>query len=449
MKSTLVLLTVTTTFALAMTRFATPSQPTGLVIVTLDTTRADCLPVYGSPAVDTPALNALAANSIVFDRATTVAPLTLPAHSSLFTGLYPFHHGVRDNGDSLGAVPATLASILRANGFRTGASVGSIILLTDRGIGRGFDTYHDEIGRSRDGRPRGHRPGNEVVDDAIAWLSTVRSERFFLWVHLYDVHQPYDPPEPYASKYPGMPYLSEIAFADAQVGRLLRALDARGLARRTAVIVAGDHGESLGEHGEEAHGLFVYDSVLRVPLIIHAPGLALRRVTEPVSLVDIMPTALDLLGLHSAQLDGVSLRRAMLGRHMPERTLYAESMYPQRFGWSGLRSMRDGRFKFIDAPRPELYDTDADPGETTNLIEERATVARALVAQLTSAASRSDSSPIDESVRARLASLGYVSPAQAPGSTRPAMTADPKDHVVDYNEKMRSGLCHGNCDGRR
>jgi arylsulfatase A-like enzyme len=435
---------VTTAFALVVAWSATEPRPTGLLIVTLDTTRADSLPVYGSHLLDTPALRALAESGVVFDHATTVAPLTLPAHSSVFTGLYPFRHGVRDNSDSLGRGPATLASILQERGFRTAASVGSILLQSDRGIARGFEIYRDRIGRSSDGRLRVRRPGNEVVDDAIAWLNTVGHERFFLWVHLYDIHQPYAPPEPFASRYPGMPYVGEVAFADSQIGRLLGALASRGLARRTVVIVAGDHGESLGEHGEAAHGLFVYDSVLRVPLLIKAPGIAARRVAQYVSLVDVLPTALDLLGVEPARGDGESLRPAIEGRTLPDRVLYAESMYPQQFGWSPLRAVRDGRFKFIEARRPELYDTEADPGELVNLIDRRPTLARALAEALDPAAAvRSRVTRIDEELRSRLVSLGYVATQPDARTSVPAAAADPKDHVAEFNQMTRRPLCCG------
>jgi len=426
----------------------TTPRVTGVVIVTLDTTRADRLPAYGFGGVDTPALDSLARRGVVFERAMSVAPLTLPAHASLFTGVYPPRHGVRDNADALSAARPTLASLLRAHGFRTAASVGSIVLTADRGLGRGFDAYCDDIGRTSEGRLRAQRPGNEVMDDALAWLKTVGHQPFFLWVHLYDVHQPYAPPEPYGTRYREMPYLGEIAFADEQIGRLLRALDSHALTDRTAVVVAGDHGESLGDHGEEAHGLFIYESVLHVPLIVSAPGIRPRRVAAPVSSVDLTPTVLELTGIEAGDMDGISLRRLLIaGGAASERSIYAESMFPRRFGWSPLRAVRDGRFKFIDAPRPELYDLDADPEEQENLIAGRPAIAAALAAKLGPDTGVAHRAAIDPSVGQRLASLGYVAPALAapPHTSASGRADDPKDHVEGYNQTMRKQACHARC----
>ena len=277
-----------------------PPAPRGMVIITLDTTRADYLPVYGFMDAEMPHLDRLAREGVVFDQATSVAPLTLPAHCSLFTGLFPPRHGVRDNGDRpLSPQHTTLAETVRAHGFSTGAFVGSVVLDADRGLAQGFDTYEGvvdaQVSQRAPGPPR-RRPGDEVVTDAIRWIEGIGDSRFFLWAHLYDPHRPYDPPEPFRSRYTD-PYLAEIAFADAQIGRLLEALERRKLLDRTIVVVTADHGESLGDHGERDHGIFLYESVLRVPLIIRGPGISPRRLADVVRLVDVMPTALDLLGV--------------------------------------------------------------------------------------------------------------------------------------------------------
>ncbi len=316
-----------------------------IVVITLDTTRADRLSPYGYMDASMPALERLAREGVIFDRAMTVAPLTLPAHSSVFTGLFPPRHGVRDNADrALASNHTTLAETLRAHGFRTGAFVSSVVLASDRGLAQGFDRYVD-VPASDDRRPRRlQRRGDEVMTDAIRWVDEVRSAPFFLWAHLYDPHRPYDPPEPYRSRHFD-PYVGEIAFADAQIGRLLDRLRERGLLERTIVIVAGDHGESLGEHGEENHGIFVYENVLRVPLIIRVPdalksrSVAPRRVGDIVRLVDVTPTVLDLLGLTvlssngERPIDGVSLVDRMRGTpQTSELEAYAESLYPARFG---------------------------------------------------------------------------------------------------------------------
>ena len=419
-----------------------------VVVITLDTTRADRLAPYGYMDASMPALERLAREGVIFDRAMTVAPLTLPAHSSLFTGLFPPRHGVRDNADrALASNHTTLAEKLRAHGFRTGAFVSSVVLASDRGLAQGFDRYVD-VPTSDDRRPRQlQRRGDEVMTDAIRWVDEVRSTPFFLWAHLYDPHRPYDPPEPYRSRHFD-PYVGEIAFADAQIGRLLDNLQEHGLLERTIVIVAGDHGESLGEHGEENHGIFIYESVLRVPLIIRMPdalknrSVAPRRVGDIVRLVDVTPTVLDLLGLtvlsgNGDQFDGVSLVERMRGTpQASELEAYAESLYPARFGMSPLKTLRDGRFKLIDAPRPELYDLERDPFEERNIHAERPTVADAMRRRLIQMAEASDASnglaPADElspDARERLHALGYLGSQLLAAPQKGGDLPDPKDCV--------------------
>jgi arylsulfatase A-like enzyme len=404
------------------------------VIITLDTTRADRLSPYGFMNVSLPHLERLARNGIVFDNATSVAPLTLPAHTSLFTGLVPPAHGVRDNASApLSDDRVTLAERMRDAGFRTGAFVGSIVLDPERGLQQGFETYR---GVPRDATDRRQRRGEEVVDDAVAWLEAVGGDRFFLWTHLYDPHRPYDAPEPYGLTYAHNPYVGEIAYADAQIGRLLDALERRRLLDRTLVIVTADHGESLGAHGERDHGIFIYEDVIRVPLIVRGPGLRPARVGEVVRLIDLMPTVLDIAGAPVPHVDGVSLTDLLAGRQRaPDLTAYAESLYPERFGWSALRSVRHGNMKFIDAPRPEVYDLADDPFEMRNLYDERRATAEMLGRQLAAftarregghvSSRRSDASP---EVQAKLAALGYLTlppRVDQPETSRP----DPKDCI--------------------
>jgi arylsulfatase A-like enzyme len=355
-------------------------QPTGLVVVTLDTTRADRLPAYGFGGVATPAIDGLAARGAVFDEAVSVAPLTLPAHTSLFTGLYPPHHGVRDDTDrALDPAHATLASLLHDRGFHTAAFVGAIVLSADRGLARGFDVYDD--GRTPGTPPPRRRPGREVVDRARAWIDGLDDRPFFLWVHLDDVHAPQALPVEFRRAY-GDRYEGGIAYVDDQIGRLLDALGRRHRLANTVIVVAGDHGESLGEHGEQEHGIFLYESTLRVPLVVCAPGVAARRVAGVTSLVDLFPTVLRLLGVAvPAPGDGVSLVPALSGGRVPERTIYAESV-AEHFGWGPLRMVQDGQFKFIDAPTPELYDLERDPNERQNLADERLATAAALRREL-------------------------------------------------------------------
>jgi len=410
-------------------------RPHALVIVTLDTTRADRLPVYGYASVSTPALDRLAREGVVFDAASSVAPLTLTAHTSLFTGLYPPHHRVQDNAaPPLDARRPTIATILHAYGFRTAAFVGSTVLAADRGLARGFDVYND--GCAPGVEPPRRRPGDQVMDAALAWLDTVGWSPFLLWVHLYDAHAPQTLPIMYRREY-GDAYEGGIAFADAQLQRLVDSLDRKRLLDMTAVIVAGDHGESLGDHGEIEHGIFLYESTLHVPLVVRSPGLAPGRVSSVASLADVLPTVLDLFGLPATQVDGASLKPALDGRRdLSPRGVYAESMYPLRFGWSPLRAFRDERFKYIDAPRPELYDLEADPFEEHDLSRERPAVMAALRRQLDAVVAgppdaTDDGARVSPEVQARLAALGYTSGVVA---ADPASSGrDPKDFIQIYN----------------
>ena len=412
---------------------------TSVVIITLDTTRVDRLSPYGLMNASMPALERLAREGVVFDQATSVAPLTLPAHTSLFTGLLPTKHLVRDNADAaLGEEFVTLADILGGRGFRTGAFVGSIVLDAVRGLKQGFEHYD---GVDLSGAPPGslasrarQRRGADVATAAIRWLEGVDGP-FLLWMQLYDPHRPYDPPEPYRSAYNDA-YIGEIAYADAQIGRVLEALDRRGLAEHTIVVIAGDHGESLGEHGERDHGVFVYESVLKIPLIVRAPSIAPRRVGGVVRLTDVMPTVLELLRMPAPAVDGVSLVDLLTGRHNDlQLEAYSESLYPRRFGWSPLHALREGRYKLIDAPRPELYDLERDPFEQHNVYQDRQSTAAAMrrrlrtITGLARGVAAAPAKPASAELASQLSSLGYV------GSSAPAVTSaistlpDPKDCI--------------------
>lgn len=409
---------------------AATARPTGVVVITLDTTRADRLSPYGFMNVSLPALERLAREGVVFDAATSVAPLTLPAHTSLFTGLFPPRHGVRDNADPpLAARFTTLAESLAARGFRTAGFVASIVLDPDRGLAQGFETYEGVPANPQSGQRR-QRPGNAVMDDTLDWIEGIGGRPYFLWVHLYDPHRPYDPPEPFATTYAHNRYVGEIAFADSQVGRLIQGLERRQLLDRSVVVVAGDHGESLGERGERDHGIFIYENVLRVPLIIRAPGLTPARAGEVVRLTDVMPTILDLVDVPApaTDLDGVSLVPLMSGRSMTrDLEAFAESVQPERLGWSALGALRVGRFKVIDAPRPELYDLASDPFELTNIYADRRAVADAMIARVAAIRRQAGQSAPAAVAREHLAALGYVAaPRPAPGRGR---SPDPKDVI--------------------
>jgi arylsulfatase A-like enzyme/Flp pilus assembly protein TadD len=369
-----------------------------VLLITVDTFRADRV------GVRTPALSRLASEGARFDAADSTVPLTLPSHATLLSGLLPLHHGVRNNG--AGAFPAdrdTLATLFARGGYRTGAFVGSFILDHRFGLARGFDRYDDEIRRSADesaGSFEAERRGGEVVDRALAWLKQRDARPFFAWVHLYDAHAPYAPPAPYAQTYDG-----EIEYVDAQVARLLAAIDRT----RTIVVVVGDHGESLGEHGETTHGLLLYEPTLHVPLIIAAPSLRPRVVREPVSTVDVAPTIADLAGLKFAgKIDGTD------GLENPSHIIYAETEYPATLGWKSLASMRSGDAKLISGVTSELFDLHGDPAESVNRQSADRRTFRTLAASLdvlraTAVAARTTT--VDDETRRKLASLGYIAPA--------------------------------------
>jgi arylsulfatase A-like enzyme/Tfp pilus assembly protein PilF len=424
-------------------------DPLNLLVITLDTTRADRIGAYGYQAIETPVIDRLAAEGVLFEQVMATAPLTLPAHCSIFTGRFPPEHGVRDNGGFfLSPQQPTLATMLKRRGFTTGAVVAAYVLDGKWGLNQGFDTYVDDFDLTKvGGFALGdiRRPGNEVVDRALSWLEKVKDRRFFAWLHFYDPHSPYDPPEPFKSRYSDRPYTGAIAFTDSQVARVVAFLEQRNLLDRTVVAVIGDHGESLNQHREGTHAFFIYESTIRVPFVVRAPFARLRgrRVADPVRSVDLLPTVLDLLGIPPPRaIAGRSLVPLMAGTR---RTLdlegYAEAMYPlHHYGWSDLRAWRVGRYKAIDAPRPELYDLARDPEETTNLYAERRSLADGMIARIRQVehdpATGGVSTPapeVDPEARARLAALGYVGSFVATTSEPRTNRADPKDKIDLFN----------------
>jgi arylsulfatase A-like enzyme/Tfp pilus assembly protein PilF len=385
-----------------------------VLLITLDTFRADRLGPH------TPNLTKLATASVRFTNAQSPVPLTLPAHASILSGALPLHHGLRNNG--AGSFPAdqeTLATVLSRNGYRTGAFVGSFVLDRRFGLDRGFETYDDEIARdpNADVSLEAERRADVVVDRALAWLRGGDPRPAFAWVHLWDAHAPYAPPSPYEQTYDG-----EIAWVDAQLGRLLAAVDRAN----TVIVVAGDHGESLGEHGELTHGLLLYQPTLHVPLLIAAPDAKPRAVDEPVSSVDIAPTIAALTGTELPARDGRSLAGVLRGEAPAAAELYAETQYPLTFGWSELAVLRRGNLKLISGPAPELYDLARDPGERGNVLADRRRDFRDLAAKLDTVratAVAATQTTVDEETKQKLASLGYIAPAPVTGSgARP----DPK-----------------------
>jgi arylsulfatase A-like enzyme/tetratricopeptide (TPR) repeat protein len=429
-----------------------------VILVSLDTTRADRLGCYGNADARTPALDSLARGGVLFSQAATPAPLTLPAHSSIMTGFYPTYHGVRLNGTTaLSQTQTTLAEAFAQRGYQTGAFVGAFVLDGRWGLNQGFGVYDDQF----DLRKFKHidlaavqRPANEVVDAALHWLDARRNTPFFAWIHLYDAHSPYEPPEPFRTEFrsrglPGL-YDGEIAFADQQVGRVLAWLRTTSLDQQTVIVIVGDHGEGLGSHGEGTHGFFVYDYALHVPFIVATPIDELQgvRVDSQVSLVDVFPTVLDLAGFDSnVKVHGRSLLPLMYQSAADPTYAYAESMSPGlQYGWSELHALRSPRYKFIEAPRAELYDLTTDPGEATNVLAQHPDIARDMsreLARLMAGTSENAPAPeeanLDKETMERLASLGYVGGSTRRPTSADAPLADPKDKLRVFAAVQRAG----------
>ncbi|HSD28560.1 MAG TPA: sulfatase-like hydrolase/transferase, partial [Vicinamibacteria bacterium] len=432
-----------------------------LLVVTLDTLRADHVGSYGYAGARTPRLDGLAARGLRFARAATVVPLTLPAHSSLFTGTFPARHAVRDNGGYyLAEEKTTLAEVLKDRGFRTGGFISAFVLDSRWGIDQGFDTYFDDFDLSRFDKQAGmdaiQRPGNETVDEALRWLAADEEKPFFLWVHLYDPHTPYAAPREYGAQFPrGLlgAYDAEIAFADAQLGRLLDALAADGRLERTAVAVLGDHGEMLGEHGELTHGFFVYDAAVRIPLVVAAPGLPPRVIEDQVRIVDVMPTLLELLEEPPPPaVQGRSLLPLARGERLHLMAL-SESWFPRfHYGWSELVAIQDERFKLIRAPRRELYDLARDPTEAADLAasDPRRVEAleRALDAMIAAGAGGTPKAPqaVDAETAERLLALGYIGGPVSARHLEERPRGDPKDKIHLYNLLKQASTA--SADGR-
>ncbi len=442
---------------------AAPAKNPSVIVITIDTLRADHLGCYGYSKIHTPSIDALSIDGVQFQNAYSAVPITLPSHATMMTGAYPMKTGMHDfSGNRLSASQPTMAGILRRRGYATGAIVASAVLDSRFGLNSGFDFYYDHFDFNRLSEANldaMERPGNLVMDEALKWLQTLlqaNSHRnFFLWVHLYDPHHPYNPPPPFAAEYRDHPYDGEIAFADSQVGRLTRFLKKEKLYDETMIVLAGDHGEGLGEHGEKTHGFFIYNSTLHVPLIIKpaaikpamvktARAAAHRNVAVPVSLVDLLPTVLDSLQMPVPNgVQGRSLTPLLRGEAATAASdLYGETYLPRiHFNWSELRGIRKDRYHFIDAPRPELYDLDADPGELHNLFPARQAVSAELRAQLarvikqdTPGQETVEKTSLDPEMLERLKSLGYAAVSSGATATlSDTSLPDPKDRLSVYD----------------
>jgi arylsulfatase A-like enzyme/Flp pilus assembly protein TadD len=449
-------------FGVLATAAAKPAPTVNVVVITIDTLRPDHLGCYGYKLIRTPNIDALASDSVRFLRAYTPVPVTLPAHTVIFTGTYPTLSGMHDfSGNKLNPNQLTLAAVLKQQGYVTGAVIGSAVLDSRFGLNRGFDYYYDHFDFNRlqeSNLEEMERPGNVVADLALDWLGKNYHNKFFLWMHLYDPHYPYRPPGPYSEQYKDRPYDGEIAFADAQVGRLIAFLKAKDLYRNTVIVLSGDHGESLGEHREKTHGFFIYNATLHVPVIIHLPqDRSAKTVPDLVSLADLMPTILaDLKVDVPAQVQGRSLLPLMTLKN-DSRSLYAETFLPRlHFNWSELRSVETENYQFIDAPKPELYDLSKDPDETLNLYPEKKAVADELRARLNKLVHQysadqelAEKTGLDPALMERLKSLGYAGFSGGGNSTTPASSLpDPKDRIQVY-ELISDAIAdsqHGNYD---
>ena len=425
----------------------TVGPPENILLVTLDTTRADRVGCYKYAKAATPALDGLAGESTLFEHAVAPSSSTLPSHSTMLTGLYPYHHGVRYNGiHVLPARVSTVAERLEGVGFTSGAVVSSFAVATRFGLAQGFDTYDDLFADKPEASGGTHveRKADDAVDRAIRWWNDHSRGKRFLWVHLYDAHYPYEPPFPYSVEFADRPYDGEIASTDHEIGRLFGALKEGGAWRDTLVIVAGDHGEGLFDHGERWHANQVYESTIRVPLLVKASGKpAPRRVSGPVSLADIAPTILDLAGVPPSEpMDGVSLRETIRSGKATARPIYFESMAGAiLYGWSPLIGVRRGDMKYFEGARAELYDLEHDPGEADNLAGRDAQRAADLRVDLESfrrladTQSGSQEQPVlDEETVKQLASLGYVGSTTATPA-RSGQGLHPPD-LVDLEQEL-------------
>ncbi len=472
-------------FCLAAGTLAGASAHPNIILITLDTVRADRMGFLGSKRGLTPNLDALAQQSAIFARAYSQVPLTPPSHATILTGTYPQFHKVDGFDVPLAKDLPYAPEILHANGYRTAAFVGSFALDPQQrfaqGFDRGFDTYDAGFTIWRPGLDRYHtteRRAGEVVARALAWLDKHPGGPFFLWVHLYDAHRPYDPPEPYKAKYAAAPYDGEIAYADSEVGELLKQLRNRKLYDGAVIAVTADHGEALGEHGEEEHGIFLYDETIHVPLLIKLPGVPTpaNRSRQPqiesrVELVDVLPTILQALGIaipkevqgqsllelmDKTQMDMTKLEKAKPSRShasaengasgsvrqaFHDRPAYSETDYPHTaYGWSPLRSFRTGNYLFIDAPRPELYDESTDPNSAHNLFSKSSAVSETLAAQLdafhqkTASSREAPRQGLDPQAQEALAALGYIATGSNDTKARAqAPIVDPKDKIAIAN----------------
>lgn len=417
---------------------AQPQPAPHVLLISVDTCRPDRLGPYGATTGATPRLDALAAQATVFEHAYSPVPVTLPAHASMLSGTIPPFHGVQDNGEVLPDRVQTLAEMLSRRGRATVGVVGSFALDSRFGIAQGFGSYDDRFDESVPDEQVHQRRCDEVSRKAIEWLERHDGTPFFMFVHYFDPHRAYDPPEPFRSRFPHDPYSGEIASVDHCIGQVLDELERRRWLESTLVIVTGDHGEMLGEHGEQTHSYFIYESAVRVPMIVKLPGQSTPlRIAEPVSLIDIPPTVLGFLGIEAlSEVQGIDLSAALRGQAAldPDRFVYCQSFEPTKYGCNPLLGGVAGPWKYIETTRPELYEVRRDPAESTNQVSGEPEVARRmgerLHATLEVARRSGDDSTPDPEARRRLRALGYVTGVTGSGIDVDPDRPDPKDRIA-------------------
>lgn len=452
------LLRLTAVLCLSTAALIADEPQTPVILISIDTLRADHLSSYGYKIIRTPEIDAYSQNGTVFTEAACQIPLTLPSHTSLFTSTYPFENRVEENAERVPAGVVTLASVLRSHGYKTGAFIGSVFLEKQFGIDQGFDDYDSPFNFQAGSRISGsmifaggpqnpysvreERDGALVVRGALRWLAAHHGQPVFAFVHLFDVHEPYSVPADIARQRGISRYDAQIEYVDRIVGLFRQRLEASGWWDRSLVVLVSDHGESLGEHGETSHGYFIYQSTLHVPLMFHWPLGApayVARVSQPVGLIDVAPTILDYLHVPAPpSFEGQSLLGDLKpGSEAAGHAVSSESVYTRdAFGWAALRCLREGKFKYIDAPKPELYDLQQDPDEQVNLVGKnpaeaqnlRAQVEKLLAHRPATQAPHQDMSP---ATRSLLQSLGYLSAGPKSNSNRAA--PDPKDRLPEYH----------------
>jgi choline-sulfatase len=429
-------------------------SPRSVILITLDTVRADHLGCYGNKNIQTPTLDGLARDGVVFERAISQVPLTWPSHAAILTGMYPFQNGVQDfTGQPLDARFRSVAQAFKQHGYATGAVVSAFVLDRSWGLARGFDFYDDAFApEAFVGRDIGlvNRRAGESVDRALSWLKKNQVRPFFFWLHLYDPHSPYDPPEPFHSQYQGRLYDGEIAYADHELGRLMAWLKQNHLYDSSLIVFLSDHGESLGEHGEHEHGFFVYNATVHVPLIVKpATGSGVRpgRAGRPVETTAVAPTLLEAAGIHDGMGQQLQSHSLLDTRAAPDDAAYSETFYPfSSFGWSPLHALETSRYHYIEAPQPELYDLDVDPEEKNNVAAQQDAITavlkdklKGILANRLYSPSKDNNSRLSPDALDKLRALGYVAyRSPVPVDALTSGLPDPKSKLAEFNSILEA-----------